>query len=424
MRRAWWLIPILLIALAPQLAAQPTAPPAAPPAIPAASPQSALSFVTALAKEIGPRPAGSEGDRRAIDYVAEQFRRMGYGVERQPFPFRYFEEASPPQLTVAAPTTQRLSPMTMLYSTSTPETGIEAETVAAGLGRPGDLAGRPVEGKIALIERGEIFFSEKVANAAAAGAVAVVLYNNQPGPPTVGTLLNASRVPAVIISQDEGRALLRQLEGGAVRLRLVVRTVVETRTSYNVIGIKRGAGQSGEIVVVGGHRDSVPVSPGANDNGSGTAAVIEAARLLASIRTNRTLHFIAFGAEELGLIGSAHYAANPSGTIVGMVNMDMVGRGPLAVGNSNDDDRLVTVGEQVARRMGIQVRTFKLRGAAGSDHMSFERIGVPTAFLHTGDDAAIHTPNDTLDRVDPALIAQAARLAAGIALEAAGGAGR
>jgi len=423
MKRLLWLIPVLLLAAAPYLAAQP-APPASPPAIPAASPQSALTFVTALAKEIGPRAAGSEGDRRAIDYVADQFRRMGYGVERQAFPFRYFEEAQPPQLTVAAPAAQRLSPVTMLYSTSTPEAGIESEAVPAGLGRPGDFAGRPVEGKIALIERGEIFFSDKVANAAAAGAVAVVLYNNQPGPPTVGTLRSASRVPAVIISQEEGRALLRQLEGGAVRLRLVVRTVVETRTSYNVIGIKRGVRQSGEIVVVGGHRDSVPVSPGANDNASGTAAVLEAARLLASIRTSRTVHFIAFGAEELGLIGSAHYAQNPPGTIVGMVNMDMVGRGPLKVGNSNDNDRLVNAALRIARGQGVQIDTFKLHGAAASDHFSFERIGVPTAFLHTGDDPAIHTPNDTLDRVDPALIAQAARLAAGIALEAAGGAAR
>ena len=420
MKRFLWLLPLLLVAVAPHLGAQPA--PAV--TIPAASPQSALAHVTTLAKEIGPRAAGTEGDRRAVDYVAEQFRRMGYGVERQAFPFRFFEETQAPQLSVAAPAGPRLSPVTMLYSSSTPEAGIEGEVVTAGLGRADDFAGRPVEGRIALIERGEIFFSDKVSNAAAAGAAAVVLYNNQPGPPTVGTLRGPSRIPAVIISQDEGRLLLRQMEGGAVRLRMIVRTVSETRTSFNVIGIKRGVRQANEIVVVGGHRDSVPVSPGANDNASGTAAVIETARILASMRTARTIHFVAFGAEELGLIGSAYYADHPPGTVVGMVNMDMVGRGSLAVGNSNEDNRLVDLGEQVARRLGVQVGRFKLRGTAGSDHFSFERIGVPTAFLHTGDDAAIHTPNDALDRVDPALIAQAARLAAGIALEAAGGAVR
>ncbi len=420
MRRLLWWLPVLVLALAPHLMAQP----APAPSIPPASPPSALAHVTMLAKEIGPRAAGTEGDRKAIDYVAEQFRRLGYAVERQAFPFRYFEETRAPQLGVVSAAGPRLAPVTMLYSASTPESGVEAEVVAAGLGRQGDFVGRSVEGKIALIERGEIFFSDKVANAAALGAVAVVLYNNQPGPPTVGTLRGPSRIPAVIVSQDEGRALLRQVEGGSVRLRLVVRTIAETRTSFNVIGIKRGVRQPGEIVVVGGHRDSVPVSPGANDNASGTAGVIEAARLLAPIRTARTIHFVAFGAEELGLVGSAHYAQHATGAIVGMVNLDMVGRGQLGVLNSNDDNRLVDVAEQVARRLGIAISRSKLGGAAGSDHFSFEQIGVPTAFVHTGDDSAIHTPNDVLERIDPALIAQAARLAAGIALEAAGGAVR
>lgn len=418
MTRWLWLIPLLLITVTVPPAAQP----ALPPAFPAASAGAALAHVTALAKEIGPRAAGTEGDRKAIDYVADQFRDLGYTVERQAFPFRYFEETQRPQLTVTAPSARRLSPVTMLYSASTAEEGIETEVVAAGLGRKEDFAGRAVEGKIALVERGEIFFSAKVANAAAAGAVAVVLYNNQPGPPTVGTLLGPSRIPAVIVSQEEGRALQREVEAGAVRVRLMVRTISETRTSYNVIGIKRGTSRPSEVVVVGGHRDSVPGSPGANDNGSGTAAVIEAARLLAGTRPARTIHFVAFGAEELGLVGSTSYAQNLPGPVVGMVNMDMVGRGQLGVGNSNDDDRLVELGERVAGRLGIAVRRFKLRGAAGSDHFSFERGGIPTAFLHTGDDPAIHTSNDTLARIDPALIAQAARLAAGIALEAAGGA--
>ncbi|MGH2399137.1 MAG: M28 family metallopeptidase, partial [bacterium] len=142
-------------------------------------------------------------------------------------------------------------------------------------------------------------------------------------------------------------------------------------------------------------------------------------RLLASTPTARTIHFIGFGAEELGLIGSRFYAQNPPGRIVGMVNMDMVGRGPLQVGNSNEDNTLVELGEQVAQRLGIRVGRFKLRGAS-SDHASFEAIGVPALFIHTGDDPAIHTPNDTADRIDPALVAQAASIAAAAALQLAG----
>lgn len=419
MRRILLLVLAVLLLAPAQLASAPAAP-----TLPAASQASVLEHLRTLSVTIGPRPAGSEGDQKAIEYVARELGALGYAVERQAFPFHYFEEVQAPSLTLTTSGGDRVAVATMLYSTATPEAGVEAELVAAGLGRPSDFQGRAVQGRIAVVQRGEILFSEKVANAASAGAVAVVIYNHQPGGPAVGTLVGPSRIPAVAISRDDGEALLRRMEAGAVRVRLVVRTLSEQRTSYNVIGIKRGATLPGEIVVVGGHRDSVPNSPGANDNASGTAAVLEAARLLARVPTARTVHFVAFGAEELGLYGSRHYAQDPPGRVVGMVNMDMVGRGPLQIGNSNDDNRLVDLAEQVAQRLGLRVSRFKLRGRSSSDHAPFEAAGVPTVFIHTGDDPAIHSPNDTFERVSGALMAQAASLAAHVALEAAGTPGR
>ncbi|HET6948094.1 MAG TPA: M20/M25/M40 family metallo-hydrolase [bacterium] len=417
-------VAVLLLAAGVALFAAPAtlSAPAAPgvPAVSQGSAEATLEHLKVLSQSIGPRAAGSAGDQKAIEYVAREFEALGYTVQRQSFPFHYFEEVQAPVLTVLGAAAERISPFTMLYSTSTPEAGLEAEVVAAGLGRREDFEGRQVNGRIALVERGQIFFSEKVANAASAGAVAVLIYNNQPGPPAVGTLAGPSRIPAVAISRDDGQSLLRRSGTGPVRARLVVRTISEQRTSFNVIGVKRGATLPGEVVVVGGHRDSVSVSPGANDNASGIAATLEAARLLARTRPVRTLHFVAFGAEELGLYGSRFYAQNPPGTIVGMINMDMVGRGPLQVGNSNDDNRLVELAERMAHRLGLRVTRFKLRGSSSSDHASFESAGIPTAFIHTGDDPVIHTPNDTLERVDPALVAQAATLAAQLALEAAG----
>jgi len=380
-----------------------------------ASPAAAYAHVLALSQEIGPRPAGTPADARAAEYIAGQLRQLGYAVARQAFPFRFFEEVQPPSLTVVAPAAERLNPVTMAYSASTPEGGIEAEVVAAGLGREEDLRGRRLDGRVALVQRGEIRFTDKVAYAAAAGAAAVIIYNHQPGAPQTGTLLEPSRIPAVMIPLDEGR----QLADGPVRVRLVVRTATGERTSTNVIGIKRGTRAPEEIVVVGGHRDSVQVSPGANDNASGIAALLEAARLLASTPAARTIHVVAFGAEELGLVGSRAYAQHPPGKIAGMINVDMVGRGSLQVGNSNGDPRLLMVAEEVARHLGIRVARFRL-GPGGSDHVAFEEIGVPTVFLHTGDDPAIHTPHDAAGRVDPALLAQAAAIAAGVALRVAG----
>lgn len=390
--------------------------------LPQASGPGAFAHVRALSQEIGPRLAGTAGDERGADYIARVLRGFGYAVELQAFPFRFFEELQPPVLTVVAPAAEKLNPLTMEYSGSTPEGGVEGEVVVAGLGREEDFRGRRLDGRVTLVERGQILFSAKVANAAAAGAGAVIIYNNQPGAPQIGTLVNPAPLPAVMISQDEGRSLAARAAAGPVRVRLIVRTATSQRTSHNVIGIKRGTRTPREVVVIGGHRDSVHVSPGANDNASGIAALLEAARLLAGVPTERTIHFVGFGAEELGLIGSRFYAEHPPGSIVGMINMDMVGRGPLQVGNSSDDTALVDLAEQVAQRLGIAVGRFRLRGQGGSDHASFERIGVPTVFIHTGDDPAIHTPNDTLDRVDPALLAQAAALAAHVALQVAGAA--
>jgi len=405
------LVAVFLAVLAGALVAQP---------LPEASPAAVLEHLRILSQENGPRAAGTPGDLRAIDYVARELARPGYAVERQAFPFHYFEETRPPVLTVVGDSPRRLHPSTMVYSASTPESGIEAEVVAVGLGRPADFEGRRVEGKIVLVQRGEIFFSAKVANAASAGALAVLISNNQPGAAVVGTLMGPAKLPAVAIAQEEGQELLQRLAAGPVRVHLVVRTISEERTSVNVIAVKRGTTLPGEVVVVGAHRDSVPVSPGANDNASGTAALLEAARLLAGVRTARTVHVVAFGAEELGLIGSRFYAQHPPGRIVGMVNMDMVGRGVLAIGNSSDDTTLVDLAERLAARLNLPVAKVARRGPAGSDHASFEQIGVPAVFIHTGDDPAIHTPNDVIDRVDPLLVARAATLAAHIALEVAG----
>ncbi|HXF82625.1 MAG TPA: M20/M25/M40 family metallo-hydrolase [bacterium] len=403
---------LALLLLPAGLLATPSAP-----VLPDASAARALAHLRVLSEAIGPRAAGSAGDERAIAYVAGELAALGYGVERQAFPFLYFEEVRAPEFTVGAD--ERVAAVTMLYSAASVDGGVEAELVAAGLGRSEDFAGRPVQGRIALVQRGEITFRQKVANAAAAGAAAVVIFNHQAGPPVVGTLSAPSRIPAVAISRDDGEALLRRLAGGALRARLVVRTIVEQRTSYNVIGVRRGAVAPDEIVVVGGHRDSVAGGPGANDNASGVAAALEAARLLAGVRTARTVHVVAFGAEELGLIGSQHYVRQATGRLVGMVNLDMVGRGRLQVGNSTDDDRLVELALAAGRQLGLTLPRFKLRGPS-SDHAAFEMADVPAVFIHTGDDPAIHTPGDTADRIDGALLAQAARLAASIVLQAAG----
>src|SRR3989304_6343891 len=207
---------------------------------------------------------------------------------------------------------------------------------------------------------------------------------------------------------------------GAVRVQLRVDPLTEQRPTWNVIG--RRAGRSARTVVIGAHLDSVEVSPGANDNGSGIAAALEAARPLATLPLEFSVEIVGFGAEERGLLGSAHYVRERGNQVAGMVNMDMVGVGTLQVGNGSGSGPLIDAAERIAARLGLRLPRFRLPGA--SAHASLERAGIPTVFIHTGDDPLIHTPNDVLERVDARLMAQAAQLAAADALEGPGGLGR
>ena len=310
-----------------------------------------------------------------------------------------------------------LHPATMLYSTPTPKDGVEAELADVGLGREEDLRGKRLDGKVALAQRGQIRFAQKASFAAAAGASAIIIINNQLGPAQTGTLLEPSRIPVVMVPYDEGLRLGAWLAAGPVRVRLVVQTVTEQRTSVNVIGIKPGTTAPAEVVVVGAHLDSVPLSPGANDNASGVATVLEVARLLAEVPTARSIHFVAFGAEELGLVGSGYYVATRTLSVRGMVNLDMVGHGAqLLVSNSAGRGELLGIAEQAAGRLGIHVQRMSF---GSSDHESFEKAGIPVVFIHTGDDNAYHTPQDVSSRIDPQLLAQAASLAAAVVLDIA-----
>lgn len=379
------------------------------------SAQTLLGYVTYLSERIGPRPSGSPAFARAADYVENELRQMGYRLERQPFPFLYFETRRA-VLTPVMPAGEPLRPLVLDYSAPTRSGGLEAPLVYAGLGSPDNLGQARAEGKIALVERGETLYREKVAYAERAGALAVIIYNNRPGPAPVGTLISPSQIPAAVISREDGERLRGLLTRGLLRVRLEIDVLMEQRITFNVIG--RRAGANPRTLVVGAHLDSVYVSPGANDNASGIAAVLGVAKSLASTSLPLSLEIIGFSGEERALLGSAFYARERGGQTVGMLNLDMVGHGSLAVGSWRLDGPLVELAVRTAGELGLGVTRFR-RPDAFSDHVPFEMSGIPTAFLHTGEDPVMHTPGDVVSRVDPRLIAEAVRLA-GAVVAAAG----
>ena len=403
------------------------APPAngAPPVLARVSGGRAYGHVLALSEKIGPHPAGTPQDRASGEYIAAQLTRDGYGVAWQPFTFPYFAVQ---RIALTVPDGPVLHPTVMEYSPSTPEQGLTAEVVDAGLGRPGDFGGQTaagvgLRGKIVLVRRGELTFRQKAENAVGAGAAALVVYNSQPNA-FAGTLGRGARIPVVSLSGREGETLLDRVRAARTIVHLDVQTVNEQRTTWNIVGTKpaaRGAAgpDAGKILLIGAHRDTVAGAPGANDNTSGVASVLEIAEVLKTVPLGITVRFVFFGAEEDGLYGSADYVAHlDTHPIVGMINLDMEGVGSRLILAGRGDDVLVRTASRLAGQLGIPAEVRSAEG--GSDHVNFERAGVPVVFLFRPDDPYYDTPRDTVDRVSPALLEASTRLALATALAAAG----
>lgn len=200
-------------------------------------------------------------------------------------------------------------------------------------------------------------------------------------------------------------------------------TPVEAGSSQNVVAEPPGFDQRTPYLVVGGHLDTVPDSPGANDNASGIGMLLELARLAAASPPDLPVVFVAFGAEErrrqsvsrsVYALGAQAYLREMNRTrrasLYGMINLDMVGNGDRVL--------LVADGGPVARAARAAARRLKIpfesraRVAHGySDHIRFEQAGYPVAWLWAGDHPTLHTPSDTLRVVERAQLRRTGRLA-------------
>jgi Zn-dependent M28 family amino/carboxypeptidase len=184
-------------------------------------------------------------------------------------------------------------------------------------------------------------------------------------------------------------------------------------TQHNVIGVLPGSDPTlaGTYVLVTAHYDGQgmraggadPVWNSANDNGSGTATVVELARAFAADGTlDKGLCFATFGAEESGLFGSDALAKSlqDAGQLPRyMVNADVVG-----IGGGVNVTASAGLGERVlthAQELGIDAELSELPANSGSDHMSFRQLGVPVVFIWAnGSFPTIHTPEDVFEDIE------------------------
>jgi Zn-dependent M28 family amino/carboxypeptidase len=195
----------------------------------------------------------------------------------------------------------------------------------------------------------------------------------------------------------------------------------DQKTVNNVIGFLPG--NSNEHIVIGAHYDHLGLGhqfsmapseigkphPGADDNASGSAGVIELARYFSSRpRLERGVVFMAFAAEELGLLGSSYYvnhAALPVENAVAMFNMDMIGRirdGKVYLGGLGTGANFQPMIDELAKGSALRIEMADKTGYGSSDHTSFTTKQVPVLFFFSGLHADYHKPSDTWDKINAA----------------------
>lgn len=292
----------------------------------------------------GNRASGTLGHEASAAYVREQLEAAGYLVTEQTFEFPFFQDATE---------MAQVSPLATPYDSFwdfaalqfTPAGDVTATVQPVALSEPlrsgadsgcqaSDFDGFEA-GNIALVKRGVCTFADKAANAEAAGAVAILVFNDGTARDREdvvrGTLGEGHgvEIPVVGLSFEVGEALYEQSLRDAVALNLTVDIVRETRETVNIIADTPG-GRDDFIVVVGGHLDSVSEGPGIHDNGSGTMTILEIALQMAAlgIEPMNKVRFAFWGAEEFGLLGSQYYvdelSRNERAQIALNLNFDMI----------------------------------------------------------------------------------------------------
>jgi Zn-dependent M28 family amino/carboxypeptidase len=380
----------------------------------------------------GNRGSGLPGHDRSADYVATVMRLAGYQVTRQPFPFNFFEEfgssfaqTAPTPTTYVAGTDYDL----MDYSGS-------GDVTAAVV--PVDLALTPprastsgceatdfdpavVTDKVVLLQRGGTgcSFGVKVANAEAAGAAAAIVMNQGNGTPEanpdrysllLGTLGTPVGIPAVGVSYATGEALANT---PGLTVRITADTTSEVRQTENVFAESR-RGDASNVVMAGAHLDAEPDTVGINDNGSGSAALLEIAVQMANTNTPNKTRFAWWGAEEANLVGSTFYVNSLTpeqrADIALYLNFDMIASANYMLGVYDGDDsaasgspagppgsaEIEAVFQDFFADRGLPTRAADFTGRSDYGPFIAAGVGIPAGGLFTGAEVP-KTAQDVID---------------------------
>jgi aminopeptidase YwaD len=368
----------------------------------------ALKHLRVLSDDIGWRIGGTESEHRAAKYIAKVLKDLDYKVELQPFAVadKYLAE-------------MKVSKHETWQASASAQGAIaSAQGTIVDLGTATEVTS-DLRGKIALFSRVAGSELAQAKAAAAQGAVAVLIANvptaafpERKAAAFIPTLAETVSVPVIGIAQYHGE----RIRGGVSQLSLDVEHHAGL-TSYNVLAERRATfpNPSNGVVMVSAHYDTVPGSPGANDDGSGTVLCLELARVLRHLPTQKALRFALWGSEEFGLIGSRYYVDGltdaQATSIAGCFQNDMVATSHspatrywlLSVDGA--DNTTTAAVSAAAQRLGYVDQISPPTARGSSDHVPFFERGIAAAnFSWRGEGAPselepiYHTPEDTIGK--------------------------
>ena len=401
--------------------------------------QEVMENLTVLCDEYGARFAGTPEEHQAANFIAACFKRYGLqDVKLEAYPYAGWTRGAA-TLEVIEPIRRTLHCISLPYC---PAGDITTELASAGHGSPAEYeALGDTTGKLVMAQSSSppdlgrwVHRKEKFERAVLAGASGFIFVSEHPGVgPETGSLQNnrEAPIPGISVCKEDGAFLTRLLtrDSGKVTLKLKTTDVNEPRTSWNVVADLPGRENSEEMVILGCHYDGHDISQGAHDPASGMVSVIEAARALSTYAADslkRTVRFIAFGTEEIGLTGAFRYIdahASELDNIRFMLNMDAAGgesrKGIVLHSWDALESFFNTAREQMHAEMPVGQKLNSY-----SDHFPYFLKGVPSC--HMGDPDASpsgrgfgHTAYDTLEKVKLEDLRAASAVGARIALRCA-----
>lgn len=380
------------------------------------SPDRAYGHVENLVK-IAPRFAGTEAEAIAASYIENEFKSYGLEVWVENFPIDNSYIIEENWLRVTSPEQIDLEFIPAAYSPSTDN--IASGQLVLVTGKVEDL--EQLRGRVVLAQRDIKVEGKNYLRTLTDASPLTVLTYFSDWPPYSEIWLDPPGAPLLWIPASDAQRLIGLLGQGEVGIELKLKARSENATSYNVLALLPG--QSDEIIVVGAHHDSV-LTPGAVDDASGAAVVLEIARVLSTENLPRTILFATFGGEELGLLGSAAFVCeHAENKIVAAIIFDSVAAGPengLRIGLRDSQpyatpEWLDFFIQKLAENLRLYAKSELLTDVGGySDHVSFTGAGVPATWIFwanpRGDEVIwpTHTLADNMDAVSKTRLGQTA----------------